>query len=114
MRRFKFYQEDDGRWYVDLPEWSGEKESLEMVQGADVLIDYLAEGKTSIELDMSDTYFNGASIMKIIFECKLSEGAYYLVEAYNDKELFHPLWLCDVTKFLFGRFPNKIYFNLIQ
>jgi hypothetical protein len=32
MRRmFKFYKESTGRWYVDLPEWEGEKAEIEMV-----------------------------------------------------------------------------------
>lgn len=27
----------DGRWYIVLPEWTGNKEDLEMVLGADIL-----------------------------------------------------------------------------
>ena len=28
-RKFKFYKEDDNRWFVDLPEWEGEKKNLD-------------------------------------------------------------------------------------
>jgi len=36
MRTFRFYKDTDG-WFVDLPEWTGEKWELEMVSGADTL-----------------------------------------------------------------------------
>ena len=42
IRRFKFYKEDDNRWFVELPEWDGEKDDLEMVMGADILLDVLS------------------------------------------------------------------------
>ncbi len=36
MRTFKFYKTEVGRWYVDLPEWEGSVDELEMVAGADL------------------------------------------------------------------------------
>ena len=41
-RKFKFYKEEDNRWFVDLPEWEGDKEDLEMVMGADILLEILS------------------------------------------------------------------------
>ena len=35
----KFYKEE-GKWYIDIP-WDGDKSELEMVMGADVLLDEL-------------------------------------------------------------------------
>jgi hypothetical protein len=39
MKTFKFEKEKDNRWYIILPEWTGEKEELEMVCGADSMLD---------------------------------------------------------------------------
>ena len=41
MREFKFYKDPEHRWYVDLPEWEGEKDNLEMVLGADSFLEIL-------------------------------------------------------------------------
>ncbi len=41
MKRLRFYKEEDHRWYVDLHEWNGSKEELEMVMGADIMLDYM-------------------------------------------------------------------------
>ena len=45
MRNYKFYKEETGRWYVDLPEWEGEKAELEMVLGADTFLEILSQGE---------------------------------------------------------------------
>ena len=42
IRRFKFYKEDTGKWFVELPEWEGERDDLEMVMGADILLEILS------------------------------------------------------------------------
>ncbi len=57
----KFYQEEDGRWYIDLPEYiesgMGTKSNLEMVAGADTFLSTLAQGETSITLKFTDEEF---------------------------------------------------------
>ena len=37
-QNLKFNKEAD-RWYIDLPDWTGTKGELEMVAGADTLLD---------------------------------------------------------------------------
>ena len=38
-----FEKWEDGRWFVILPEYDGDQEDLEMVDGADLFLDYLME-----------------------------------------------------------------------
>ena len=38
-----FEKWEDGRWFVILPEYDGEQEDLEMVDGADTFLDFLTE-----------------------------------------------------------------------
>ena len=41
MKNLKFKKEEDNKWYIDLTEWTGDKADLEMVAGADILLDIL-------------------------------------------------------------------------
>ena len=38
---FDFERWEDGRWFVILPEWDGDQDDLEMVEGADKMLDSL-------------------------------------------------------------------------
>lgn len=109
-KRFCFYQEPHGAWYIDLPAYPGPKGDLAMVAGADDMLDYLAKGKKQVVVEMSEQPFNGALALERI---KLGEprgGAYY-------KPVNHPIqsvWLCDVTIFALSKFPGKIYFRAVE
>jgi len=37
--RLDFYKETTGEWYIDLPDYPGPKEDLQMVLGADKMLD---------------------------------------------------------------------------
>ena len=41
---------------------------------------------------------------------ELGEGAWYSMDSYLGIAYQHEMWLCDVTKFVFGYFPKVIYF----
>jgi hypothetical protein len=125
----RFYQEDDGRWYIDLPEYIqsglGTKANLEMVAGADVLMSELAQGKSEITLKFTDTEFDGYHVQLIrtsdygytpedIDDTEFGTGGWY---HYYDKRKWYQLkpnvnslWLCPVTLFLFNNsFPENIF-----
>ena len=55
MKTFIFNKEKDGRWYVELPEWPGNHAELEMVAGADTLLEKLANGKRSVNIELEET-----------------------------------------------------------
>ena len=105
MKFFKFYKEKDGRWYVDLPEWKGGKEDLEMVAGADKMLDHMSKNSDNISLLISKSYILNSDVLNLMQVCKKGGGALY---SYNS-EKDNPLWLCDVLKFVFDEFPEKLY-----
>lgn len=110
----KFYKESDNRWYADLPEWEGPKSALEMVSGADTMLDILSQGEGHTTLDMSVQPIDEYEMLIFLHETpELGEGAYYHMESYMGLEFNLDVWLCDVTKFVFGEFPKIIYFNKI-
>lgn len=105
MKIFKFYKESDNRWFVDLPEWEGEKDELEMVMGADTMLDILAQDENIVFLTMSKEPFDSYEYLLTSKE-EIYEGCMYELSSTNFN---FEVWLCAVTKFVFGEFPNKIY-----
>ena len=111
IRKVKFYKEKSGRWYIDLPEWEGEKEDLEMVMGADELLNIVAEGEDFVYLEIGDEKFPVAGQM-VFIEVGSSEmeGCWYLIPTIGQIDFNLRIWLCDVTRFVFGKFPENNWF----
>jgi hypothetical protein len=115
MRTFKFYRDTTG-WYVDLPEWMGERWELQMVMGADTFLDLLAQDNNEIYVILSTEHFDGCETLHYMYDGQLHTpelggGAWYELDKYMGLDFKLQMWLCDVTKFVFGDFPNKIYFK---
>lgn len=115
MRTFKFYKTEVGRWYVDLPEWEGSVDELEMVAGADLFLDLLSESEHTVDVVLSTVAFEGADVLKLqrygdIESWEMGTGAWYRLLEYKGIDYELTMWLCDVTKFVFDEFPKNIYF----
>lgn len=108
-RTYRFYKANFNQWYCDIPEWLGSVSDLEMVSGADTMLDYFAKGETEVFLTLSTDSFTSPGCLKFIEEDKNHGGAWYILESYGDDNLNLKMWLCDVTKFVFGYLPKKIY-----
>ncbi len=108
MKILKFAKENK-KWYVVLPEWTGRKSALQMVSGADTLLDYMAEGKHEVTMYVEEEPFDGSECLTLIKKC-FWNGADYRIDTYKNYELNLKVWLCDVTKYVLGGFPEKIYF----
>lgn len=112
----KFYKEQDGRWYIDLPEYLeegvGTKANLEMVAGAETLLNELSDNESSILIEMTDepnghwnnvNYFTLRKAKNNPFEL----GATYI---YEDESV---VWLCPVCEWVFGNYPEEIYIKVV-
>ncbi len=108
MKNYTFNKEQ-GSWYIDLPDWTGTKADLQMVAGADTLLDHLSNNGTSVNVSLSTdkaTKDSGFQTLKKIVKTPPNGCIYHLG--------FTPVWLCNVTKFVFeGIFPKQIYFKVI-
>lgn len=108
-RECLFERDPDNRWYIVLPEWTGEREELEMVAGADKMLDVIAKGADTCKITMSDQGFGNADLL-ILTDVPESGGAYYLLPEWKGVPYNIQMWLCDVTLFVFdGKFPHVIY-----
>ena len=106
MENIRFYQEDTGRWYVDLPGWEGEKEELMMVSGADTLLSIISEKRPVVELEVSLVKKDGYLELKRLEEDILMGGAYYWSDEFKME-----IWLCEVLKWVYGILPKEIFFR---
>lgn len=114
----KFYKETTGEWFVDLPEWQGNKSALQMVLGADTLLDIMAQGHHEILVRFSTEGFPGSFVMSWLHDGYVSYeeagGATYYLDTYRGIRYDFNLWLCDVTTFVFNEFPKQIYFSCLS
>lgn len=115
MKTYRFYK-DEQEWFIDLPEWDGSIWELQMVAGADDFLNILAQGEDDVSLVLSKEQFNGADYLQYIEPGRLEgpemgTGAWYFLGKYRKIDYKLRLWLCDVTRFVFGEFPDKIYFK---
>lgn len=120
--KLKFVKENN-RWYIDLPEWTGDHEDLEMVAGADKLCEQLSKnGKTLIiDINSSDTYSVNVEEINLI---KKSEDCGATYEVQDNTWVINPdfentvdveeIWICPVTKYVFGEYPKYIKINTVN
>ena len=105
-----FEKWEDGRWFVVLPDYDGDQEDLEMVDGADTFLDYLTEDGLYVTVDVSlEDTGDDAIILKLAAHDAI--GGTYEVE--NLPEFKYDVWLCNVVHFLFGEHPDMIYFKVV-
>lgn len=96
------------RWYSDIKNWPAAYEEHQlMVGGASTLLERISNGKDYIKLHIKKENFQGAThIIKIDEDLY---GGTYRCEGDD-----HTLWLCNVTKFVFGEHPGDIYFKTVE
>ena len=111
MRRtFRFYKTDEQKWYVDLPEWTKSTVDLEMVEGADTMLDKVSENNTECYLEMSDEPFDGSEVIRLVNDLSKSVGGGdYIMERYKGEFVNHQMWLCAVVETVFGEIPRIIF-----
>ena len=117
--KVSFTKESNGRWYVDFPNWPLSHDNLEMVAGADDLLDILNNGTNHVSLEVYTKKPKEYDVELMKVHSALTKGAFYTVEtplegwenpnAMRRKQL----WLCPVTLTVLGHYPKQIFFNKI-
>jgi len=112
MKPYKFIKTGHD-WYIDLPEFleqGGSIGDLQMVDGADKMLDMMAGNKSSIILHIDREQFEGADKLTLTEKCDpYVGGGYYIMEQYEGQEINRTMWLCQVTEFVFGDIPQQIF-----
>ena len=112
MKKLSFKKES-GNWYIKLKFWLGPKSALEMVQGADKLLDKLSHQCNAVKLKVYKKPQDDSIKVCLITPNKLSNGGNYKIEG---PQGFHKkMWLCNVTRFVYlGRMPKELYIKVCQ
>ena len=105
-----------GKWFVHLPDYPGHYSELEMVLGADVMCDMIDTFETgSIAVTVSDepfdSIFNTREYILDFVNSTTSNGEQDGAN-YRMREFKLDIWLCNVTKYVFGKFPATIYIKI--
>ena len=112
MKPYRFLK-TGADWYIDLPEFieqGGSIGDLQMVDGADKMLDMMAESSNSVVLRIAKEKFDGADILTLIEKCDpYIGGGYYIMEQYKGQEINRIMWLCQVIEFVFGDTPLHIF-----
>lgn len=100
-------------WYAQLPEYTGDIDELEMIAGADDMCETLDfNGDGLVQTIVQDIPFKegktGKTFTLNLVKSSEDDGADYICP-----ELEQKVWLCDVTKYVFGQFPKTIYIKLL-
>jgi len=114
MNIYKFYK-TKGEWFVDFPEYlekGGIKEDLQMVEGADKMLEIISNGGEEVIFSMSKEKFQNADILILKEKSQNSKGGgIYFLGQFENKKINLTLWLCKVTEFAFGEIPIHIFFR---
>lgn len=99
----------NSRWYADVPNHTLDEN--EMVCGADSLLEeiskFLNSPEVTLDLDIESSDFPFATLIRIEHD---DDGATYKVESSLNTEL---IWICNVTHYVLGEHPERIFINAI-
>jgi len=112
MKTFKFLRTAK-EWYVDLPEYieqGGSIGDLQMVEGADKMLDMMAKKEDVVFLSISTEPFDKADLLVLTEKCdQYIGGGYYFMKEYKGQEINQLMWLCQVAEFALGDIPKQIF-----
>jgi hypothetical protein len=112
MKELKFYKKENNTWWLDAPEYvlqGGDPSELQMVAGADDLLEALAEGGSKVKLQISEQEAKDLCQLKRVDEIPTVIGKYY-----HDDKMELLIWLCPVTIWVFeGYYPENIWYKII-
>lgn len=115
---------NNGRWYYHFPEYinnGGEYCDLEMVAGADVMLDILSECGEDYECYISENWMKDwdACLIRVSTDVSPLEGSWSKSLGANyhilySNEMVGKGWLCEVTHIVFGKFPDTLFIKTIK
>ena len=112
MKIYKFSKKGKD-WYIDLPEYleqGGNEGDLQMIDGADKMLNIMAGKNDQVTLSISQEHFDGADRLILTEKCDpYIGGGNYLMTTFKGQEINQAMWLCQVTDFVFGDIPDHIY-----
>lgn len=114
------FVKEDNKWYADIKGWPQKyHDNAMMVGNASKALDYLAKGSLRIDVKLYPCSMNPKENKDIITKIKgatlvltkessgLMTGGFY--EADPLPKEIGEIWICPVTLFVLGKYPERIY-----
>ena len=114
------------RWYYDFKHWGFKHGQLEMVSGANQLCELYANGKNEVTVEIvcakkqlkkyketHDEFIGEVLPENTPFLDKYLYGRNYTCNNFSNTNEKKRMWICPVTLFVLGRYPNFIYIKKI-
>lgn len=96
------------RWFLDIL-WEGSVDDLEMVGNTNLLLSAYANNKLIVDTVVSTEPIDNFDIELTKSEVHIYGASY---SAISDK-YSGEVWICDVTRTIFGEFPKKFYVKFV-
>jgi len=103
-----FVKEADGKWYIDLPDWPFDHHNLMMVAGADDLCEAFSYDGKHAKVEVIVEH-QGKGVEAVRKDYSITGGAFYKCEVNALKDRNYKFWLCPVTLFVLGKYPEYMY-----
>jgi hypothetical protein len=88
---------------------------LQMVDGADKMLDIVSKGSNDVTLEIDTKPFENADKLILLEKCDpLIGGGYYYLEYFEKTEVRHRMWLCVVSEFVFNGLPEQIFIRVLS
>ena len=123
-KTLRFFKQDN-KWYADIPYHTLEEN--EMVMGADIALEHLAEERTELFITLTDEYPGWSVPLELKIKNHDDEGAYYTVSGLLFMDFIEKpqnmslwggsepeVWICNVTHDVFGEHPEHIYITKFE
>ena len=107
MKKILSFVKLSERWFIDIP-WEGDVSDLQMVAGADLLLDSLCNGNARVSVEVSTDLIKDNIHLNRVSEDEL--GATYGVDTLN---FSGEIWLCPVTLAVFPAYPKDLYIKVL-
>ena len=112
MKAYRFLKTGE-EWHMELPEYleqGGTIGDLQMVEGADKMLDMMAGTATIVVLSIAKELFEGADVLILTKKCDpIKGGGNYIMKQYEGQKINLTIWLCKVTEFVLGDIPPEIF-----
>ena len=113
-----FTKESDGCWYVDYPNWPFDHHNLMMVCNADKLCDIPSydgtHTKLKVRVKAGSNEMSKDSIQLSKLNSSITGGADYHVELDAANSFGGNIWLCPVTLFVLGQYPDNMWVTPLE
>ena len=110
------YYKMGSSWFLDHPEYlenGGDIEDLERIGGFHDFLELVAQGGSTVNIQIDDELFDGADIANFTGTSGDQSGAYYHISTFQHQPINIEVWVNNMIYMNQEKLPEKIYFRVL-